>query len=125
MVKKILVLSKDKMMRDLLFLQLRNDYRIVVSDSIDNIGMKQVIELERPDLVILDIMEPQLEGLARALIIRREISEVPVLILSIYQTDEVIIIAGINLNAESVLTKPYNKATLKARIEQALEPVRE
>lgn len=73
---------------------------------------------QRPDLILLDIMMPRLDGLAFMRIIRRE-SDVPVILLTarVEETDKVI---GLELGADDYITKPFGMKELVARIRAVL-----
>ncbi|GIV97347.1 MAG: DNA-binding response regulator [Herpetosiphonaceae bacterium] len=81
----------------------------------------QALELARsaqPDLVILDVMLPGLDGFSVCRILRRE-SEVPILMLTARQ-DEVDRIAGLELGADDYVVKPFSLGELLARVRAIL-----
>lgn len=82
---------------------------------------KQALELfhtEQPDLIVLDIVMPELDGVGVCRQIRRE-SNVPVIFLS-SMDDEVDRIVGLELGADDYLTKPFSPRELVARIKAVL-----
>lgn len=81
----------------------------------------EAIPRDRPDLVILDLMLPDVDGLEVLRRLRRtaETSAVPVLIVSA-KGDESDVIAGIELGADDYVTKPFSPRILMARIKNLL-----
>ncbi|MDP9799448.1 DNA-binding response OmpR family regulator [Catenuloplanes nepalensis] len=72
----------------------------------------------RPDLLLLDVMMPELSGLGLCEVIRRE-SAVPVLMLTA-RTSEDDLLTGLDSGADDYLTKPYRPRELLARIRTLL-----
>ncbi len=72
----------------------------------------------RPDLVVLDVMMPELDGLTVCTLLRRE-SDVPVLMLTA-RTSEDDLLTGLDRGADDYLTKPYRPRELLARIHALL-----
>jgi DNA-binding response OmpR family regulator len=79
----------------------------------------QLARTEQPDLVVLDIMLPRMDGLAVLREIRRVDAELPVLILSAkgQESDKV---TGLHLGADDYLVKPFGLKELLARIDALL-----
>jgi two-component system, OmpR family, alkaline phosphatase synthesis response regulator PhoP len=76
-------------------------------------------EAERPDLVCLDIMMPQLDGYEVCRRIRATDPRVPVMFLSA-KSEEIDVVVGLQLGADDFLRKPFGKHELLARIRAAL-----
>jgi len=72
----------------------------------------------RPDLVILDVMLPGMDGFEVCRAIRRE-ADTPVLMLTA-RTDDVDAIVGLELGADDYVTKPFNPRALMARVKAIL-----
>ncbi|HSO28290.1 MAG TPA: response regulator transcription factor [Candidatus Sulfomarinibacteraceae bacterium] len=72
----------------------------------------------RPDLVILDLMLPGMDGFEVCRAIRRE-ADTPVLMLTA-RTDDVDAIVGLELGADDYVTKPFNPRALVARVKAIL-----
>ncbi|MFI6942543.1 response regulator transcription factor [Streptomyces sp. NPDC050418] len=68
----------------------------------------------RPDLIVLDVMMPHVDGLDVTRILRAE-SEVPILLLTARATEEDMLL-GLDLGADDYLTKPYSPRELTARV---------
>ena len=73
---------------------------------------------ERPDLVILDLMLPELSGLEVCRIIRHE-SSVPIIMLTA-RTGELDTVVGLEVGADDYVTKPFSLRELQARIRALL-----
>jgi len=76
---------------------------------------------ERPDLIVLDLMMPEMDGLDLCRAIRRE-SNVPVIMLTarVEETDKLI---GLELGADDYMTKPFSPRELVARVKVVLRRV--
>ncbi|MCH8948875.1 MAG: response regulator transcription factor [Chloroflexi bacterium] len=72
----------------------------------------------RPDLIILDIMMPEMDGLAVCRELRKT-SNVPIIILTA-RDDDVDRIVGLELGADDYITKPFNPRELVARVKAVL-----
>jgi two-component system alkaline phosphatase synthesis response regulator PhoP len=88
---------------------------VVVGD-----GRAALDEIRRnpPDLVVLDLMMPRVDGLDVCRILRRE-SELPVLMLTARTTEDDLLL-GLDLGADDYLTKPYSPRELAARVRALL-----
>ena len=109
----ILVADDEPEIRDLLRLYLENEgYKVVEAED----GAKALLLLreEKPDLVLLDIMMPVMDGY-KVLTKLREESNVPVMILSAKDADSEKIL-GLNLGADDYLSKPFNPLEAVARV---------
>lgn len=113
----ILVVDDDHALCNLLSMRLGNaGYKVLMAgDGLE--GLKQFFEA-KPDLVILDIMMPKLDGweVCRRI---REVSQVPILMLTAkgQERDE---LQGLSLGADDYLSKPFSYQKLLARVEAAL-----
>lgn len=88
----------------------------------DGIEALEQFEKEKPDLIILDIMMPKLDGIS-ALMKIREVSHIPVVILSA-KTQDHDKVYGLTLGADDYISKPYNPAELGARVKALLRRYR-
>ena len=84
----------------------------------DGMQALEVLEKEKIDLILLDVMMPRLNGLS-ALMKLREKSQIPVIILSA-KTEESDKVSGLVLGADDYVEKPYNPAELIARVKAHL-----
>ena len=118
MAERILVIEDDPSILRGLQLNLGMEGYTVRSAMDGETGL-QLARTERPDLVVLDIMLPRMDGLAVLREIRRDDAELPVLILSAkgQESDKV---AGLHLGADDYLVKPFGLKELLARIDALL-----
>jgi DNA-binding response OmpR family regulator len=94
----------------------REGYSVIVAND-GVVGLERA-RRDQPDLVILDIMLPRLDGFSVCRILRQE-SDVPVLMLTARQ-DEVNRIAGLELGADDYVGKPFSLGELLARVRAIL-----
>lgn len=82
----------------------------------------EVIRNERPDLVVLDLMLPEVDGLEVCKIIRRneETSDLPVIMLTA-KAAEIDRVLGLELGADDYITKPFSPRELSLRIKNLLK----
>lgn len=112
-----LVIDDEPQIRRLLRVTLEaNGYR-VIDTATGNDGVAQAAQ-RKPDVVLLDVGLPDLDGLAVLKRIR-EWSKVPVLILSVRDQEEEKI-AALDSGADDYVTKPFNSGELLARLRAAL-----
>jgi DNA-binding response OmpR family regulator len=90
----------------------REGYTVLVAT--DGVQGLERARRDQPDLVVLDIMLPRLDGFSVCRILRQE-SEVPILMLTARQ-DEVDRIAGLELGADDYVSKPFSLGELLARV---------
>ncbi|WP_327000866.1 response regulator transcription factor [Dactylosporangium sp. NBC_01737] len=76
------------------------------------------VRRERPDLLLLDVMMPRLDGLDVCRIVRRE-SALPVLMLTARSGEDDLLL-GLDLGADDYVTKPYSPRELMARVRTLL-----
>ncbi len=89
-----------------------------VLHAVDGVQGLELARRDRPDLLIIDIMLPRLDGFSVCRILRQE-SDVPMIMLTARQ-DEVDRIAGLELGADDYVTKPFSFGELLARIRAIL-----
>jgi DNA-binding response OmpR family regulator len=78
-----------------------------------------LVHAEAPDLVILDVMLPKMNGLQVLQTLRREGHAMPIIVLSA-RTGEMDKVTGLELGAEDYVAKPFSLAELLARVRAAL-----
>ncbi|MCM1121791.1 MAG: response regulator transcription factor [Eubacterium sp.] len=110
---KILIADDEAEIRDVLRLYLEKDGYEVMEAS-DGVETMEKIRSEKPDLVILDIMMPGLDGY-RVLRNVRENNNIPVIMLSAKDTDADKIL-GLDLGADDYITKPFAPLEVVARV---------
>jgi len=121
MENKVLVVEDEPTLRETLEYNLtRQGY--AVSTAADGLSALEVARQQRPDLIVLDIMLPGLDGIEVCRILRQEMS-VPILMLTA-RTDEVDKIVGLEVGADDYITKPFGMRELLARVKASLRRVR-
>ena len=121
MTEKILVVEDEAALVETLHYNLlREGYEVVTAT--DGISALEVARTEKPDLILLDIMLPQLDGLEVCRILRREMN-VPIIMLTA-RTDEVDRVVGLEMGADDYVTKPFSMRELLARVKALLRRVR-
>jgi len=114
---KILVVEDDRNLLDTLEYNLRReDYEVIT--AVDGEQALESARKENPDVIILDIMLPELSGLEVCRILRKEMT-VPILMLTA-RNEEVDKIIGLEIGADDYMTKPFSMRELLARIRAML-----
>jgi DNA-binding response OmpR family regulator len=115
--RTILVVDDDHRMRRLLRLNLESaGYRVVAVENGE--AALDAAELDPPELILLDVMMPGMDGFS-CLQRLREFSRVPVILLTA-KGEEADKVHGLDLGADDYLTKPFGPAELLARVRAAL-----
>ena len=117
MNRTILVVDDDKKIVDLVSLYLKRDgYSVLAAydgqEALDTARRKQ------PDLIVLDLLLPELDGTDVCRLLRAE-SHVPIIMLTARSTDDDKLL-GLDIGADDYLTKPFNPRELVARIRAVL-----
>jgi len=115
-----LVVDDDKKIVDLVTLYLKRDGYTVLP-AYDGQEALDVARRKRPDLIVLDLMLPELAGTDVCKLLRTE-SRVPIIMLTARATDEDKL-RGLDLGADDYLTKPFNPRELVARVRAVLRRV--
>ena len=115
--KKILIVEDDRNLLDTLVYNVKKEGYDVVT-STDGEAAIESARKEKPDLIILDIMLPTLNGLEVCRILRKEMT-VPILILTA-KNEEVDKIIGLEIGADDYMTKPFSMRELLARLRAML-----
>ena len=110
---KILVADDEKEIRNLLKLYLENDGFKVVEAS-TGLEVLDLLDKEKPDMCLLDIMMPDMDGLT-ALKNLRQKSNIPVLMITARTADAERIL-GLNIGADDYICKPFNPLEVAARV---------
>lgn len=109
----ILLVEDDPILSETLRYNLEREGYAVINATDGMVGLERA-RRDQPDMVILDVMLPRLDGFSICRILRQE-SEVPILILTARQ-DEVDRIAGLELGADDYVAKPFSLGELLARV---------
>ena len=124
MSKSVLIVDDEEMTRDLLRLMLRGT-GLTIHEAEDGYIALEQIEVHEPDLIILDVMMPGLDGLAVCRKLRSQASthDLPIIMLSAKTTPSAIQ-DGLDAGANKYLTKPVGFKELISNIQAVLgEPV--
>ncbi len=112
-MRTLLVVEDERPLAETLRFNLEMEgYRVrTAEDGIEGLSMARALQ---PDLVLLDLMLPRMDGLD---VLRgiRETSQAPVLLLTA-RTSESDRVRGLDLGADDYITKPFSLAELKARV---------
>jgi two-component system alkaline phosphatase synthesis response regulator PhoP len=119
MKKRILLVEDEKSLSDVIKmnLELEGHHPVVVHDGIAAVS---TFKEQKFDLVILDIMIPNIDGLAVCENIRLQDDRIPILFLSAKSTPEDRIM-GLKKGGDDYLTKPFNLDELLIRIQKLLD----
>ena len=117
MQQTVLVCDDDKEIVEAVSIYLEGEGFKVIK-AYDGAEALKILETERADLIIMDVMMPQLDGIHATLKIR-ETSSVPIIILSAKaeDTDKIL---GLNIGADDYISKPFNPLELVARVKSQL-----
>ncbi len=113
----ILVVDDEARMRRFIRMNLELEgYQVVEAEN----GIQALDQIRKytPDLVIMDVMMPEMDGF-ETLRLLREISTVPVILLTV-RSDEEDITQGLNLGADDYITKPFSPRELNSRVAAVL-----
>jgi DNA-binding response OmpR family regulator len=98
----------------------KNGFRVVT--AADGQSALTVARREKPDLVILDLMLPVIDGREVCRILRRD-SDVPIIMLTAL-SEEIDQVTGLEIGADDYITKPFSLRTLVARVRALLRRTR-
>lgn len=118
MPKKILVVDDEPSISTLLKFNLeKNGYEVILGK--DGLEAIQLVEKENPDLLILDLMLPELDGMEVCKKLRQDNYNLPILMLTA-RDDDFDKVLGLELGADDYMTKPFNTRELIARVKAVL-----
>ena len=118
---KVLIVEDERALLDTLEYNLAHQ-GYTVSTANDGLKGLEVARRERPDLIVLDVMLPGLDGFELCRILRQE-TNVPILMLTA-RVDGIDKVVGLELGADDYLTKPFQMRELLARVKAMLRRVR-
>ena len=114
---KILVVDDEALLVKGIRFNLQNEGYEVITGS-DGLEAVNLVQEQHPDLVVLDVMMPHMDGMTACAKIR-EFSDIPIILLTA-KTDDMDKLMGFDFGADDYLTKPFNILELKARIRALL-----
>ncbi len=116
--KTILVVDDEQSIIDILVYNLKKEgYNTIEAN--DGVTAVEMALEKKPDLILLDIMLPKMDGLTACKKIKSAIPNVPILILSA-KDEELDKIVGLELGADDYITKPFSVRELMARVKANL-----
>jgi len=121
MPETILVVEDEPALRDTLTYNLKKNGFTVEAIGDGRSALESARRL-KPDLIILDIMLPELDGFEVARILRKEMNT-PILMLTA-RDDEIDRVVGLEVGADDYLTKPFSMRELMARVKAQLRRTR-
>ncbi|OPA81253.1 DNA-binding response regulator [Paenibacillus selenitireducens] len=113
----VLVVDDDPEIRDVIHVYLRNE-GYSVFEAADGLQALDILQQQTVNLVILDVMMPQLDGIRTCMKIR-ETWKIPIIMLSAKEED-IDKINGLTTGADDYMTKPFNPLELLARVKAQL-----
>jgi DNA-binding response OmpR family regulator len=114
---KILVVDDEELLVKGIRFNLQNEGYDVFTGS-NGLEAVNIAQTQKPDLIILDVMMPEMDGLSACSKIR-EFSNVPIILLTA-KVEDMDKLMGFEHGADDYLTKPFNILELKARIRALL-----
>ena len=117
MPEKILVIEDEISLRETLAYNLQKQ-GYMVETSGDGLQGLQLARQMSPDLILLDVMLPGMDGFEICRILRREM-DIPILMLTA-RVDEIDRVVGLELGADDYITKPFSMRELLARVKTRL-----
>ncbi|MET8630335.1 two-component system response regulator CseB [Kitasatospora sp. NPDC004669] len=117
----ILIVEDDEVIREATRMALER-YGFPVTTAADGLEGLEAFHAVRPDLLLLDVMLPLLDGVGLCRRIREE-SQLPILMMSA-RTDPVDVVSGLEAGADDYVVKPFESAVLVARIRTVLRRIR-
>jgi DNA-binding response OmpR family regulator len=117
MSEKVLIVEDEPTLVETLEYNLsRQDYEVVT--AMDGQKALEVARRERPDLIVLDLMLPGIDGVEVCRVLRQEMSA-PILMLTA-RDEEIDKVVGLEVGADDYMTKPFSMRELIARVKALL-----
>jgi len=115
---RILIVDDDEKIVELVKLYLERDgYRVLA--AYDGLQALEIARQKHPDLIVLDLMLPGMDGLDVCRVLRGEGNRVPIIMLTAKTTEEDKLV-GLDLGADDYVTKPFSPRELVARVRAVL-----
>ncbi|WP_080844464.1 response regulator transcription factor [Cytobacillus gottheilii] len=121
MNKKVLVVDDEQSIVTLLQYNLQQAGYDVLTAEDGELGMELAIS-EKPDLIVLDLMLPKMDGIEVCKQLRQQKIEVPILMLTA-KDDEFDKVLGLELGADDYMTKPFSPREVVARVKAILRRI--
>jgi DNA-binding response OmpR family regulator len=120
---KILVVDDETILQEAIAYNLEQaNYQVLTAS--DGISALELARSEQPDLILLDLMLPSIDGLEVCRRLRREeaTAQVPIIMLTA-KADEIDKVVGLEVGADDYVTKPFGRRELLARVRALLRRV--
>jgi DNA-binding response OmpR family regulator len=114
-MSKLLIVEDEVAIRSGLALDLSREGYEVLTEERGDVAINRVAEAN-PDLIVLDVMLPGLNGFDVCRELRRRGIETPVIMLTAKKTEEIDKVVGLEIGADDYITKPFGIRELEARI---------
>ncbi|MGC8595593.1 MAG: response regulator transcription factor [Candidatus Kryptoniota bacterium] len=120
-VKKILLAEDTQEVASLLLFKLRKS-GFIVHHAVNGEEALKMVNVVKPDLIILDVMMPVIDGFEVLMKLRENetTKSIPVLMLTSLSTEKEVV-RGLQLGADDYLTKPFSPQELLVRVNKLLE----
>ncbi len=115
---KILSVSRDPVLVSFLQRELNRDEYETINTQQTGLYLKEILETEQPEFIILDIMMPTLDGIGTCLQLRQW-TATPIMMLSTWGADTGMV-KGLNLGSDGYLSEQFGIDVLKQRIVETL-----
>ena len=119
--KTILAVDDESSILDLLKFNLEKEGFNFISAEDGEEGINKVLN-EKPDLLLLDVMIPKMDGLSVCKKIRQENINIPIIMLSA-RGEEIDKVLGLEIGADDYITKPFSPRELVARVKANLRKI--
>ncbi|MDP4159579.1 MAG: response regulator [Bacillota bacterium] len=118
--KTIMIVDDTEMNIDILVEALQEDYELII--AINGLEAIELLQEQKPDLILLDIMMPEMDGYEVLKAIKKtpDLVDIPVILLSAI-TDRDSKTMGFSLGAVDYVTKPFEMVEVKARVRTQLK----
>lgn len=117
-MSRILLVEDDPAVREVVALALQQEHHHVDAAGTGRLGLERFAS-DRPELVLLDVMLPEVNGIEVCRQIRRDDASTPILLMSA-RTDPIDVVVGLESGADDYITKPFEIRVLMARVHAAL-----
>lgn len=117
MPETVLIVEDEPALRETLSYNLKSAGYLVETAADGRAAVQAALRL-RPDLIVLDVMLPKLDGFDVARAVRREMNAAILMLTA--RTDEIDRVVGLEVGADDYLTKPFSMRELMARIKAML-----
>lgn len=119
--KKILIVDDEKSISDLLVYNFEKEGYKTITASDGEEGVTLALT-QNPDIILLDIMLPKIDGLTACKKIRQTLPKIPIIMLSA-KGEEIDKILGLEIGADDYMTKPFSIRELIARVKANLRKI--